>query len=141
MENRAAVQCRTQSADENEEEPSRKKQAFSLKQGEEDEIVDWYQENILLYDQSHKEFKNSKKKDRLFQEKAKQYGYTGQQLKSWFTNMRTMFGKLLRKKSGQGRKPHTARQTWILERFRFLKRHMQLKTSPIQLGMVSMSLY
>ena len=69
--------------------------------------MDWYQENILLYDQSHKEFKNSKKKDKLFQEKAKQYGYTGQQLKSWFTNtsMRTMFGKLLRKKSTKEENP------------------------------------
>ena len=133
-----AKQRKIQQAEGEEEDLPRKK-GFYLTNEEEDTVIDWYNGNELFYDQGHKDFKNGKKKDQLMTEKAMEYGYTGQQLKTWFTNMRTMFGKMLRRKSRQGAKPWTARQTWCLERFNFLKKHVQVRTTAIQMGSVSMS--
>ena len=41
-------------------------------------------------------------------------------LKIWFKGMRTRYGKLTSKKSGDGAKEHTDRDTWILRSFSFL---------------------
>ena len=48
--------------------------------------------------------------------------------------MRTVYGKLRRTKSGQARKPLTARQSWTLLSFQFLKQHVSVRTFTRQLG-------
>ena len=45
-------------------------------------------------------------------------------LKIWFKGMRTRYGKLTSKKSGDGAKEHTDRGTWILRSFSFLDDHI-----------------
>ena len=54
----------------------------------------------------------------------------------WFKSMRTLFGRLKKKKSGQAVKPMTARQVWTLRCFKFLEAHLTIQTDTRQLGKV-----
>ena len=50
-------------------------------------------------------------------------------LKIWFKGMRTRYGKLTSKKSGDRAKEHTDRDTWILRSFSFLDDHISRVSS------------
>jgi len=53
--------------------------AFKLKDQEEEAmVIEWVQENRLLWDQKDQNFKNKNKKDRLWAEKAQELGYEGE---------------------------------------------------------------
>ena len=47
---------------------------------------------------------------------------------TWFKSMRTVFGKLKKKKSGQAVKPITTHQVWTLRCFKFLEAHVTIWT-------------
>ena len=51
------------------------------------------------------------------------------QLKTFFETMRTRFGKISTKKSGQGAKQLSHREKFIYNNFRFLKTHIKRTTS------------
>ena len=55
---------------------------------------------------------------------------------TWFKPMRTFFGRLKKKKSGQAAKAHTARQKWTLSNFQFLSAHVCIWMGTSQLGRV-----
>ena len=57
-------------------------------------------------------------------------------LLTWFKSIRTIFGKLKKKKSGQAVKPTTARQERTLRSFKFLEAHLTIRTDTRQLGKV-----
>ena len=50
--------------------------------------------------------------------------FSAMDLKIWFKGMRTRYGKHTSKKSGDGAKEHTDRDTWILRSFSFLDDHI-----------------
>ena len=50
--------------------------------------------------------------------------------------MRTVFGKLKKKKSGQAAKVTTACQDWTMMLFKFLEAHLTIRTDTRQLGKV-----
>ena len=53
--------------------------AFKLKDQEEEAmVIEWIQENRLLWDQKDQSFKNKNQKDRLWAEKAQELGYEGE---------------------------------------------------------------
>lgn len=64
------------SEDEDEEDPCKQK-SLDLTPEEEQELADFFEENPCFYDKSRSDFKNSKKKDRLIQEKAAAMNLTG----------------------------------------------------------------
>ena len=47
---------------------------------------------------------------------------------TWFKSMRTVFGKLKKKKPGQVVKPTTARQEWTLRSFKFPEAYLTIQT-------------
>lgn len=49
---------------------------------------------------------------------------TGTQIKSWLDSMRTRYGRITERKSGQGTPRYTERDRWILSNFGFLKDHI-----------------
>ena len=49
---------------------------------------------------------------------------SGSEVRIWYNNMRTMFGSLKKKTSGQAAKQLTARQRWNKENFTFLAAHL-----------------
>ena len=56
---------------------------------------------------------------------------------TWFKSMRTLCGRLKKKKSGQAVKAPTARQKWTTQNFQFLTGHLCFRTSHSQLGRVT----
>ena len=50
--------------------------------------------------------------------------------------MRTVFGKLKKKKSAQAAKANTAHQDWTMRSFKFLEAHLIIRTDTRQLGKV-----
>ena len=105
----------------------------------EDELVDWFEAHPIFFDQSTSEFKNRAKRDNLLAQKAEELGVTRSTLWTWLTNMRTVFGRLKKKKSGQNDKPLTARQKFIRDRFQFLNAHLQVRSTTRVLGALEMS--
>lgn len=60
---------------------ARKKKSCRLKdEQQEGEVLEWVEENQLLWNTKHKEFKLKQKKDRLWAEKAEELGYDGKLL-------------------------------------------------------------
>jgi len=53
---------------------------------------------------------------------------------TWFRNMRTIYGKLKKKKSGQSAKALTARQQWTRDKFAFLEHHLLVRSQTRVLG-------
>ena len=51
-------------------------------------------------------------------------GKTSDQLKKWYANMRSRFGKLKQTPLGSGNTELTARDRWILRHFEFLMPHL-----------------
>lgn len=94
---------------------------------QEEELAQWFQEHAIFYDQSHPDFKNRGKKDRLVDLKAAEMGVRPIQVITWFKTMRTVYGKL-RKKRGQAEKITTMRQKWTLNNFAFLDSHLSVRT-------------
>jgi len=97
----------------------------------EEELVEG---NPIFYDQRRTDFKNRHKRDKLLQEKGQELGLTMSQLMTWFRNIRTIYRKLKKKKSGQSTKTLTARQQWTHDRFAFLKHHLQVRAPTLVLG-------
>ena len=59
--------------------------------------------------------------------------------KTWYQSMRTLFGRLKKKTSGQAAKQLTARQRWTKENFGFLAAHLVIRADHSQLGKVGTS--
>ena len=119
----------------------RKVTTLILTDGQELELVGWYETLLIFYNQRLKEFKLKDKKDRLMSEKANELFITLLDLKTWMNYMWTtyMYGRLARQnKSGEHTK-RTARQNWILQHFDFLSPHFVVRNQTRQL--VSVSFY
>ena len=87
---------------------------------DENEVALWYQQNEIFYNRHLKDYKNTQKKDRMLEEKAKTLKTlcTGKQLKTWLESMRTAYGKLKKHgPSGAEKKNPTEKESWILQNF------------------------
>ncbi|XP_038068469.1 uncharacterized protein LOC119737895 [Patiria miniata] len=93
---------------------------------QEQEMVDWLQapEQDCLLNKKHSNYIKKGLKDALWEQKAREMGKTSDQLKKWYANMRSRFGKLKQTPSGSGNTELTARDRWILRHFEFLRPHL-----------------
>ncbi|XP_055521175.1 uncharacterized protein LOC129715328 [Leucoraja erinacea] len=105
----------------------RKVLPFTFSRQQEGELVEWYRQNTILYDKEHEDYRMREKKNKLFQEKAKEYpDCTYDQLCQWIKNQRTIYGKLtiMGTKTGTAGKKFTKRQQWIHDKWSFMKPHI-----------------
>ena len=93
---------------------------------QEQEMVDWLKapEQDCLLNKKHPNYIKKGLKDALWEQKAREMGKTSAQLKKWYANMRSRFGKLKQTPSGSGKTELTARDRWILRHFEFLRLHL-----------------
>ena len=122
---RALQQCRRGQVDS--EGPANKKQRkapVNLTTQEEDDLAELVREHEFLYNKKKTDYKNKDKKDRLWEEKAKEMGRDPDEINAWFESMRTRFGRLLKKKSSDGAKTDTDREAYIRMKFAFLTDHI-----------------
>ncbi|XP_052791851.1 uncharacterized protein LOC128225999 [Mya arenaria] len=84
-----------------------------LSDAEEVDVIEWIQANPSIFNKAHADYKNTKKRDQLFADKAAQLGegLTGQDLYKWYLGQRTAFTKLIKRPaSGSGTVLMTAQQ-------------------------------
>ena len=103
----------------------------------EERLVDWFADHPIFYDQRLKEFKERGKRDRLLRIISEEVGLSSDIIWGWFRNMRTVYGKLKKKKSGQAAETMTPRQQWTTRRLAFLDSHLKVVGESRKLGHVS----
>ena len=96
--------------------------------------MEFFESNPIFYDQRRTDFKNRSKRDRLLQDKGDELGVSMNTIITWFRNMRTIYGKLKKKKSGQSTKALTERQQWTHDKFAFLEHHLLVRAQTGVLG-------
>lgn len=102
-----------------------KKKPLVLSEVKELEMAEWMRRHAFLYSKGMKEYKDSRKKNRLWQEKAEDLGVeSGALLKVWYESVRTKVGKISDKKSGLAHKDLTERDTFLMSNFGFLATHI-----------------
>ncbi|XP_076044858.1 uncharacterized protein LOC143027456 [Oratosquilla oratoria] len=94
------------------------------------ELAEWFRENPIFYDKGRRDYKDSVMKAAMYDLKGKSMDppVAGTQVKSWLDSMRTWFGRITERKSGQGTHKYTERDQWILNTFAFLKGHIVRQT-------------
>ena len=105
-------------------QPRKRRDPVILSPEMEEDMVEWLKVNPMFYNKQLNSFKCTGNKNKLWEDKAKSIGLTKGQLDTWYKSMRTSFGKLTQKKSGQAAKSLTEREQWILIVFDFLKTHI-----------------
>ena len=104
--------------------PRKRRNPVILSPEIEEDLVEWLKVSPMFYNKQLNSFKCTGNKMKLWEEKAISVGLTKGQLDTWYKSMRTSFGKLTQKKSGQAAKNLTEREQWILRVFDFLKTHI-----------------
>ena len=105
-----------------------KKVPLVLTEDQEQDVADWYRSQEMLYNRRMADYKRVDIKSRIIDEKATELGCTTQQLKTWIDSMRTAVGKITdpaKKPSGGAAKVLTDRDSWIMENFGYLEKHIK----------------
>lgn len=105
------------------------RQSFTLTDEHEAIMFEWLRENECLWKRGHKKFKDTKKKEALWDEHAERLGYTRAHLQGWWRGMHTWYVKLHKLKSGQAVKEHTDREKDILRECAFYESQVKHRHS------------
>lgn len=108
-----------------------KKGAYSLDIEHEKSMLEFLQENPLLWDIKLTDFRRTDKKNRLWEEQASRLDKTPDFLKGWFRSLRDTFTRTDKRKSGDGAKELTEREQWIKDNFSFLKVVTRHRPEPV----------
>ncbi|XP_013857716.1 uncharacterized protein LOC106513442 isoform X2 [Austrofundulus limnaeus] len=95
-----------------------------LTEEEEQSMVEWLVSNPILYNRKLKNYKHTSRKEALWREKAEEVGKDVLILKTWYTSLRTRYGRLKKLCAGQESPELTERDFWILGCFEFLRPHI-----------------
>ena len=94
------------------------KQAWSLPDQVEQDLVEWLQGNSYLWLRSPKDYLRKKS---AWEMKAQEIGVTFKHLQNWWKNVKDWYVKLSKKTSGQATKLLTDRDKWVLKNIAFYK--------------------
>jgi hypothetical protein len=112
-------------ADQAEETQAKKKKLHAvLSEAQEQDMVEWLRDHPEIYNKKLKSYKDAQSKESNWRDKALLLDLDVPILKTWYNSLRTRFGRLRKKKSGDADPEHTERDTWILRSFEFLAVHI-----------------
>ncbi|KAG0711601.1 hypothetical protein GWK47_020278 [Chionoecetes opilio] len=96
-------------------------------------LGEWLEFEVpYLYDKGDPRHKQKEHIEHVWAEKAASMEppITTLDLMTWFTSLRSRFGRLTNLKSGDGAKSLTERENWIMNMFQFLKPHIVRQKKP-----------
>ena len=91
--------------------PQRKKRRAALNLSDQEEVhrVEWVKDNEIVYNKGLRVYKDTKRKQQLWEDKAREMNLNVRDLQTWYESMRARFGRLSQRKSGDGAKEPTER--------------------------------
>ena len=112
------------------EKAKRKKTVTAFCEQQKEEIIEFLMRNEVLYSKRLSGFKDVTQKENLWAAQAAKMNSTVEQLKIWYSSMRTMMGRLKKraKKSGAGGDAITdmnSTEKWVWDKFSFLIPHIE----------------
>jgi hypothetical protein len=96
----------------------------SLTEKEQEDVALFLERNDFIYNKRRIDHTFASKKNKAWEDLAREMGKEVKALTTFFDSIRTQIGKLRRKKSGQAAVEMTDRQQWIWARFQFLLPHI-----------------
>ena len=110
---------------------AKRKPNLQMDEAMEEEVIGLLIDNPVLYAKGLRDYKDTVKKQRLWEKKAEELNLETSILQTWYKSMRTRLSKLTKSKSGDGSREMTDRDKWILNSFEFLKKHIcRLRSRP-----------
>ncbi|KAL5005827.1 hypothetical protein ScPMuIL_016985 [Solemya velum] len=109
-----------------------KKANYSLGAEVEVALVEWIQENQILWNSKLIDFKRTDPKEALCREKGQQLGRDAAYPREWWRSIKDNFTRLDKKKSGDETKELTEREEWILSACSFLRPLVRHKSQPLR---------
>ncbi|MED6292622.1 hypothetical protein CHARACLAT_002232 [Characodon lateralis] len=104
--------------------PRKEKVVAMLTEEEEESMVEWLKTNPVLYNRKLKNYKDTNRKEALWREMAGQMGQDILILKTWYSSLRTRYGRLKKLCAEKQSSGLTERDSWILTCFEFLAPHI-----------------
>jgi hypothetical protein len=98
----------------------RRKMLTDLTEDQEQTMVEWLSAHPILYNKKQKGYKETQKKEYLWREQANK---DADVIKTWYSSIRTRYGRLKKTRSGAPDEELTERDSWILREFGFLQPH------------------
>ncbi|XP_061173345.1 uncharacterized protein LOC133182516 [Saccostrea echinata] len=98
----------------------RRKMQTDLAEDQEQAMVEWLSAHPILYNKKLKGYKETQKKEYLWREQANLLGKDVDIIKTWYSSIRTRYGRLKKTRSGAPDEELTERDSWILREFGFL---------------------
>ena len=94
---------------------------YTVSEEHEDDLLEWLRENEYLWRKGHRQYRDTKKKQAAWREKADSLGYLVEVLLGWWKHIHSWYGKLHLKKSGQAAVKLTDREKYIMATCSFLE--------------------
>ena len=108
-----------------------KKTPYHLDIDEEKLMLEFLQENPMLWDIKLTDYRMTDKKNKLWDDQGEKLGKTADHLKRWFKSLRDIYTRLDKKKSGDGAPDLTEREQWIKDNFSFMKAATRHRPDPV----------
>ena len=101
-----------------------KKPTVLFRPEQEQKLVDFLRNNVILYNKHLMDYKDRSKKEAVWAKFCEEINLDKDACQKWFQSQRTLLGKVTHMKSGQGELVLTERQKWTRDNFDFFRDHI-----------------
>jgi hypothetical protein len=115
----------------NERSKRLRKTQYALDSDEEKLMLEFLQENPMLWDIKLTDYRMTGKKNKLWEDQGAKLDKSADYLRGWFKSLRDNYTRLHKKKSGDGARELTEREHWVKDNFSFLKAATRHKPEPV----------
>ena len=98
----------------------------------EESLLEWLQENPILWRKGHMEYRDIGKRNAMWEEKATELDKPVDYLKKWWKGLHDVYVRNLKRTSGQAAPTLTDRVQWVMGHCAFYKSEARHRTAPLK---------